>query len=505
MDRLACIDVPALPLQLLLQEHPDWAGLPAAVVAEDRPQARLLWVNEPARRAGVLPGQRYAAALSLALDLRVGIVPLPVIARGVARLVEQMRMHTPDIEPAEEDPGVFWLGAHGFERLYGSTAQWAAAVQAAVERHRFRAHVAVGFTRFGTYAVAKSGCGRRVLRDPEEERRLAGAVPLAQLSLDPELRDALAPLAVTTVDDFLGLPAAGLAARFGPAAHRLHRLAAGARWTPLRPLAVQPARERTADVEPPDADANRLLFLAKRLLDSLLVELAGRGEALQALTLQLKPERGGWRTERLRPAAPTLDGLQLLRLVRLRLEALRLPDPLTALRLGAEVVPAVAEQLRLIGKAHRDPEAGARAFARVRAALGEVVVRARLLDAHLPGASFRWEPIESGSVERRAGPCSSPAPSPQAPTPNPRPLVRRIYAAPLPLPPRPRHEPDGWLLSGLEAGAASHLRGPYSLCWGWWEQDERRDYYFVTLRRGDVFWVYRDRRQRRWFLEGRVE
>ncbi|MFB3820091.1 MAG: DNA polymerase Y family protein, partial [Candidatus Methylomirabilales bacterium] len=70
MDRLACIDLPAFPLQLLLQDHPEWRGLPAAVVAEDKPQAALLWVNEHARRAGILPGQRYAAALSLALDLR---------------------------------------------------------------------------------------------------------------------------------------------------------------------------------------------------------------------------------------------------------------------------------------------------------------------------------------------------------------------------------------------------------------------------------------------------
>ena len=37
MDRLACVDLPALPLQILLQQHPDWVGHPAVVVAEDRP------------------------------------------------------------------------------------------------------------------------------------------------------------------------------------------------------------------------------------------------------------------------------------------------------------------------------------------------------------------------------------------------------------------------------------------------------------------------------------
>jgi nucleotidyltransferase/DNA polymerase involved in DNA repair len=59
--RLACVDLPAFPLQLLLRRHPEWAGYPAAVVAEDKPQGLVLWVNEAARELGVLPGLRYAA------------------------------------------------------------------------------------------------------------------------------------------------------------------------------------------------------------------------------------------------------------------------------------------------------------------------------------------------------------------------------------------------------------------------------------------------------------
>ena len=32
-DRIACVDLPAWPLQLLVRRHPDWRDLPAAVVA----------------------------------------------------------------------------------------------------------------------------------------------------------------------------------------------------------------------------------------------------------------------------------------------------------------------------------------------------------------------------------------------------------------------------------------------------------------------------------------
>ena len=81
--RLACVDLPAFPLQLLLRRHPDWVAQPVAVVAEDKPQGLVLWVNEKARQLGVLPGLRYAAALSLAGGLRAGAVApkeMPLVA-----------------------------------------------------------------------------------------------------------------------------------------------------------------------------------------------------------------------------------------------------------------------------------------------------------------------------------------------------------------------------------------------------------------------------------------
>jgi protein ImuB len=541
MDRLACIDVPALPLQLLVRDHPDWRDLPVAVVAEEAPQAPLLWVNERARQAGLLPGQRYAAALSLALGLRAGTVPRPAIAQGVAMLADLLRRHTPDVEPSRDEPGVFWLSAHGFERLYGSLPRWAAAVQDEVARAGLTAHVAVGFTRFGTYAVAKSGCGRRILARVEEESRLARAVPLGRLGADPALRDALDPLGVKTVGDLLRLPAGGMLRRFGPSAYRLHRLASGDLWTPLQPDAPDPPRERRTDVEPPDIDAARLLFLAKRLLDSLLVELRTRGEAVQALVLHLIGERGKIRLARVLPAAPGLDAVQLLMLTRLKLESLQLEAPVAELALTAEIVPATAEQLRL-ARARRSPEAASRALARLRAALGEdAVVCARLADAHVPDRRFRWEGVEHCGLRiadcglkneepqgrrgeeaqrRPEGENLEPRTSSLEPIPTicnlppgyagypaicNRPLVRRIYREPIPLPPRPRHEPDGWLLSGLEAGPVAYLRGPYVLSTNWWEEEERREYYFVAMQRGDVLWVFRDPRSRRWFLQGRVE
>lgn len=36
-------------------------------------------------------------------------------------------------------------------------------------------------------------------------------------------------------------------------------------------------------------------------------------------------------------------------------------------------------------------------------------------------------------------------------------------------------------------------------------EELRREYRYATCRRGDVLWVFHDRRRRRWFLQGQVE
>lgn len=479
MDRLACASLPAFPLQLLLHRHPAWAAHPAVVVAEDTPQGLILWVNEPARRAGVRPGLRYAAGLSLTPDLVAGVVPPAEITEAVAALTRRLMRFTPEVEPAAEEPGVFWLNAGGLGRLYPSLGRWARSVWTDLGDAGFSAAVVVGFTRFGTYAVAKIRTGPVVLRDPRQERAAALQVPLDRVGLDPDVRDALEALGITNVRALLSLPAGGLLERFGPETYRLHRMAAGALWVPLQPHPAEAPIRQTLALDDPETDRTRLLFLIKQLLHALLGALVLRGEALADLTLCLQLEGAGRQEEHLRPAAPTLQAVQVLDLVRLRLEARGLAAGVVQIELTAQGVPATREQLQLFtGKPRRDLEPAHRALARLRAEFGdEAVVRARLVDGHLPEASFAWEPLEQVALPRPGAA-------------GPRALVRRILARPVPLPRRQLPQ---------------KLRGPYVVSGGWWTEAVHRDYYFAETPHGDFLWVYFDRRRRRWFLQGRVE
>ena len=60
MESLACVDVPALALQVLVARESAWRAEPVAVVDHDAPHGVVRWTNERARRAGVLAGMRYA-------------------------------------------------------------------------------------------------------------------------------------------------------------------------------------------------------------------------------------------------------------------------------------------------------------------------------------------------------------------------------------------------------------------------------------------------------------
>jgi protein ImuB len=494
-DRLACVDLPAFPLQLLLKRHPEWNAYPAAVVAEDKPQGLILQVNEKARQCGVLPGLRYAAAFSLARGLRAGEVPPAEIRKTIMALTQRLMRFTPEVEPSAAEPGVFWLNGTGLQRLYASPQTWGGAIFKDIKAQGWQASLVVGFSRFGTYAVAKAKQGITVFNDVAEERTAASHVPLDRLDIEAKFRDALLKLGIKTVGGLLSLPAGGLRERFGAQAHRLHRMAAGDLWTPLDPCVPEESVAQKYLLDDPEDDTTRLLFLIKQLLHPMLATLAGRAQALAVLWLCLLIDRGDWLKEQIRPAVPMLDAAQILDLIRLRLESLKIAAGVIEIELKAEACAATVEQLQLFAEQpKRDFDAVNRALARLRAEFGaEAVVQAKLKDGHLPEARFKWEPLEH---IKPAEPKSGAAPT----------LIRRINEKPLMLAGGPynTHE-DGWLLLGPRHGSIDHLTGPYVYSGGWWNREIQRDYYFAETRRGDLLWLYYDRVRRRWFLQGSVE
>ena len=494
LERIASVVVPALALQLLLRERPEFRDAPTVVVQDDRPQAPILWANVLARRSRILPGMTYASGRNLVSDLRAGTVGRDVIEDETGRLFVTLCGFSPRVEPVKGEPGGFWLDPSGLTSMFGDLGAWGAAVVDALRGRGLIATCVIGFHRFRTLTLARTRTGVHVLADPRYERRTADVVGLAQLGMSPRLRDELWVLGVRTLGELLRLPAAELRLRFGEEAATLHAAASDTQiLLDARPL-VDPIVE-VLELDPPDDDHTRVLFGLRGGLHRALGRLVARGQALSALRLVLELDHAAAIEVHVAPATPSLDGTLLVDLVRLRLEALRLPAAITTVRLECEGVRTNAAQLVLFrSQQRRDLDAGNRALARVRAAFGEDAVTRPLLRAgHLPEARAGWEPIR---VLR------FPAAVTELDPKDPPPLQRRVFAKPIPLPPRPRHEPEAWL---GRRGAITQMWGPYRLSGGWWVRTVERDYYYAQTQHGELLWLYFDRPRGRWFLHGVVD
>ena len=153
---------------------------------------------------------------------------MPRSLAGIDEVAELLRNFTPHVDPCDDQPGVFWVDASGLQRLYRSMQNWARAMDRELREQGWIAALVVGFSRFGTYAVARARKrGLTVFDDEGSERLTARDVPLERLDVSPRLRDSLGRLGITTVGEFVRLPAGGILTRFGKAAHQLHSLAAG--------------------------------------------------------------------------------------------------------------------------------------------------------------------------------------------------------------------------------------------------------------------------------------
>ncbi|MCA9647802.1 MAG: hypothetical protein KC492_44230, partial [Myxococcales bacterium] len=373
---------------------------------------------------------------------------------------------------------VFWIDVSGLDGLYDTLVAWGDGVLDALKGQGLRALLAIGFSRFGSYAALKalldarartSQPSLRVMTSPAGERSLAMQVPLTYLQLSPHVLERLLRLDIHTLGELMALPEAGVMKRWGSEALALHRLASGLAAEqgdlfspfdqPLRPQAEFIPAHAHVILDFLEHDAHRLLFRIKALLETLLPLVRQRLSLIAVLHLRLTLDRQETPTlHHIRPAAATLDSALLLDLVRLRLEHIDLQRGVVEVHLEAAETPADPEQIRIFKLGpHQDGAAAARALARVQAELGEAAVGTlSLRDAHLPRARQAFVPLRFGPRHKVL---ATPHPSTSDGAP---PLIRRLHPRPRQLPPQPRDmRNDGWQPHDPTQGTIVAIHGPF--------------------------------------------
>mgnify|MGYP001823147758 CR=1 FL=1 len=490
MKRVCCVSLPMFPLQIVLHDKPHWKGSPIAVVDDEGPNGRIRDLNSLARSAQLRIGMRQALARDRVPNLHTALVAPEAISSVSKELLQALQTFSPRVEPSDI-PGSFIMDPEGLRRLYGGYRNWSTCIHRYLRARHWQSAITVGFHRHRTLALAMTGHGVQVLEDPEQERERSNQTPLVELGLRGDLCESLTALGIETLGDFLRLPSGELHSRFGVDASALHDRFNDDLQLPIQPHAFDEPSRISFQVDPPDQDQHRLLFAIKGALHSLLHRVRTRGDAIQSLELSLHLEHAPLHRERIEPASPSLDLMLIVELIRLRLCETELRAPVEEVELLAKTTRAHPDQVALPGhQPRRDMNAAHRALARIRAAYGEEsVTKASLREAHLPEASFRWEPVQHARVAERVG--SPPVSA----------MIRRVYARPKPLPPRLVRDPEAGP-SLTQGQLIEHMCGPYRVSGGWWKRLVERDYYYAQTDHGDLLWLFYDRPRKHWFLHG---
>jgi protein ImuB len=478
------------------------------VVSEDKPLGTVLYQNRRAREAGIRAGMRYSEALSLTHDLRAGVVDQSELSDATETLLKTLYHYSPDIEPCSYDVGVFWLNASGLAALFGSAKQWAQRVVDDLDSRGFYAAVSVGFSRFGTYAGAKSRRRISVFHHPEQEHEFALRAPLWILPLDPAVLHRLELLHIVSIEHFLSLPPEGLRTRFGGHTEELYHTAEGLLSVPLQPERVEEELVAEKGLPFPMGSTDQLLPHVHEILDRVLHQARKEGRHVAEVTLVLHQEDGCPRQETLRPARPSTNARVFRKLIALRLEHTVFDSSVLRIMITGRRVPAGVEQQELFPEhSGRNIEAGNTALALIRAELGNTVVQyARLKDSHIPEQSFEWKPLDQ--LRPPETNTVSGEPEPPAGNRRVRTLVRRILPTPQPFTPVLYHtgkRQTFTLRDGNEEHAYSSQGGPFVVSSQWWNREITREYYFFHQDDGRVLWVYYDRNEQRWMVQGYLE
>lgn len=450
---------------------------------------------------------------------------------------------SPVVQPALPDS--LLLDVTGCERLFGGEDHLLRTALCGLASEGFAACGTIADTVGAAWAVAH---GNRVSVVIPPGRVVAALAPLPPWTLRLSDRDAetLLAVGVRKIEALLQIPRASLASRFGDGLRRRLDQALGHVPEPLdpyRPPAEPVSRIRFAGV------TDRLEVIheaADRLLAFFCEQLERRAVGVRSLLCTMYHEDAAPTTREVGLSRPTRSVNHLRSLLHARLEA----SPPTAVVFGMMLWSRAVEALGDAQGRLFDPGDGSARWSwedgegltclldRLSNRLGaEAVVRPELVADHQPERAYRCVPVMGGEEGRRS------VPSEHLRAGSATELGFRVPGSgvrdagtigvayglsreganssflgggrPLRLFARPVEVramaivPDGpptWFRWEGREHVISDAIGPERIETGWWRGDDvQRDYFAVASSAGRRFWLFRERRGGRWFVQGSFE
>ena len=520
---------------------------------------RLRAVSLAAGRAGIRAGMTLPEAQARCAALDVRAWDDHVVNDAVLAVTTAFLAASPQVTPVQGAPGMWWIGATGFDALGGEDVL-ARALLSIAQRWHPDARVAIANSCVAARAATWAPQARsRVVRERDPLALPDGITcipsgqcatylapaPLGLVPMDDELRDALRALGLRTVGALASLAPGDIERRWGAEGLTAWRLAQGD--DARRPGLVRVEATRSTSVELPAAVESTapVLFVLRAQLERLVCELVDDGRAAAAVSITLVLDAGRqWPleevggddapreivdassllsipqrsiTREVRPARPLARLEPLFDQCRALLERWVIPAPIIGVTVGIPATaPLAADQGDLLVPSWRDAAMNAESvFARLRAALdpdnaGDVIVRAVAGDAHKPEATGQWASADAMAQASAPVPVTSSGITDDDTHANAHaPAVLRLLDTPEVVDVEaPRGVPTAVWWRGRRLSIA-HADGPERLSGDWWRADAfARDYWRCDAEGEGELLVYGESAANtitapvRWFVQG---
>ena len=441
---------------------------------------RVIVCDARAEALGVRPGMGFAAAWALASQLHIRPSnqaaereTLEGVAAWMCQFTPRVSLQTPDGILAEIE---------GSLRLFRGLAAMVERIRAGIDQMGLSPLLAVAPTARGAWWFASAGRETLILDLTTLEAALA-KLPVAVACNGPGALGLLHNIGITTLGELHSLPRRGLARRFGQVLLDGLEQALGRMPEPRKFFAPPPRFAVKLELPGEVTHAEGVLFAARRLLVQLEGLLAARQAGIRSFLLTLSHRNSNPTVLDLELASPSREVERFMRLLRERLSACKLTEPVEAIRIEAKnFIPLHGGTVDLFDGGRTESEAWAQLVERLRARLGNEAVHG--LDLHPEyRPEHAWRVLTAGERPLRGDKC---------------PGLRPLW---LIEPPRRLEEKMG---VPHESGPLELLAGPERIESGWWDDGEiARDYFIARGSNAALLWVFRERgTSGGWYLHG---
>lgn len=352
MIRIACVQIPNLPIAVARRDGRAPSDAPLVLYAVERQRAAV-----------------YAASsdtgVSVGLPLRVARLRCPHAIylpadperdrQAVAAVMELLGAFSPRLEAVEAlpDPVIALdLGNPHFPQLLALVARISGQIRA--ELGLLPALGVASNRMVAQHAARRAGAGLALVVPPGIEAAFLAPQPISTLPFDDATLLRLDRLGLRSVGNVARLPLDALQAQFGAAGLWMHQVVRGIDARPIARAIDAPTISRTRRFDGPLLDRGLLERVIGTLAARVAAALATDGWAAGALSLTLVLDDLAPVVAERTLAEPTSDPLHLTQLALALSRDTALESGVTAVTItAADLVPTVAEQLELFA-----PEGG---------------------------------------------------------------------------------------------------------------------------------------------------